>query len=202
MTSKAILLDRDGTLIDVVRDHERGVITTAFHPNQLRLLPGVEQALRQANQAGFLLAIVTNQPGPAKGHFPTSAVEQTNQALLADLRARGISVAGVEACMHHPQGSEYGDPSLIKVCDCRKPAPGMLLRWQVRLGLNVQRSWMVGDSVDDIEAGKRAGMQTGLVFSRQRCELCPLRYGPSVKADQIGNNLAQVIAEIVASDSQ
>ena len=80
------LLDRDGTLIDVVRDAETGTITTAFHPSQIRVLDGVVDGLRALVDAGYMLAIVTNQPGPAKGHFGRDAVERTNAALVADPR--------------------------------------------------------------------------------------------------------------------
>src|SRR5262249_14851095 len=73
-TPRLALLDRDGPLIDVVRDEETGTITTAFHPKHLRLLDGVVEGLRTLVDARFLLAIVTNQPGPAKGHFSRDAV--------------------------------------------------------------------------------------------------------------------------------
>src|SRR5216684_1320310 len=98
------LLDRDGTLIDVVRDEETGTITTAFHPSQLRLLEGVTEGLKALVDAGYLLAIVTNQPGPAKGYFSRAAVERTNAAIVAELAKHGIPIAKVAACMHHPEG--------------------------------------------------------------------------------------------------
>src|SRR5262249_9344458 len=104
MPTPLALLDRDGTLIDVVRDEETGVITTAFHPNQLRLLDGVISGLSALARAGYSLAIVTNQPGPAKGHFKADAVRRTNDALLAMLAESGITVSHVGVCMHHPQG--------------------------------------------------------------------------------------------------
>ena len=129
------LLDRDGTLIDVVRDEETGVITTAFHPNQIRLLDGVVEGLRALADAGYLLAIVTNQPGPAKGHFSRDAVDRTNAALVERLASQGISIAHVASCMHHPEGGMGGDPSLVGSCDCRKPKPGLLLESMTTLGI-------------------------------------------------------------------
>src|SRR4051794_480705 len=104
MSSPLALLDRDGTLIDVVRDEETGVITTAFHPAQIRLLEGVLEGLSDLIRAGYRLAIVSNQPGPAKGHFGVEAVRRTNAALVEELAARGIPIAHVGVCMHHPQG--------------------------------------------------------------------------------------------------
>src|SRR4029079_14483964 len=103
------------------------VITTAFHPSQIRILDGVLEGLRSLVDAGYVLAIVTNQPGPAKGHFGPDAVERTNAALVKLLADRGIPIARVDACMHHPEGGEGGDPALVGPCDCRKPKPGLLL---------------------------------------------------------------------------
>jgi D-glycero-D-manno-heptose 1,7-bisphosphate phosphatase len=171
----AVILDRDGTLIDVVRDEETGVISTAFHPDQLVILPTVLDALRLLADAGYILAIATNQPGPAKGQFSAEAVKRTNEALVARLAAREIRIARTEACMHHPEGGPGGDASLVGPCDCRKPKAGMLTSIARELGLDARRTWMVGDSAADVEAGAAAGMPTGLVFPRNRCELCPLR---------------------------
>jgi D-glycero-D-manno-heptose 1,7-bisphosphate phosphatase len=81
----AILLDRDGTLVDVVRDEELGVVNVAFHPSQLRLLQGVVEGLRLLRDAGYVFGIATNQPGPAKGQISIEAVARTNLAL--DLRS-------------------------------------------------------------------------------------------------------------------
>jgi D-glycero-D-manno-heptose 1,7-bisphosphate phosphatase len=175
--ARGVILDRDGTLIDVVRDEETGVISTAFHPEQIRILPGVVDGLRLLADAGYVLAIATNQPGPAKGHFSVDAVKRTNDALVARLAGVGLTVARVEACMHHPEGAPGGDASLIGPCACRKPKAGMLDAIARVLGLAREHSWMVGDSAADVEAGSAAGMRTGLVFPKNRCELCPLRAG-------------------------
>ena len=174
---RGIVFDRDGTLIDVVRDEETGVISTAFHPDQIVLLPGVVEGMRALGDAGFVFGMATNQPGPAKGHFSAAAVHRTNAALVARLAGQGITVAAVEVCLHHPEGAPAGDATLIGPCDCRKPKPGMLLTLLRKLALAPERSWMVGDSAADVEAGAAAGVRTGLVFPRNRCELCPLRAG-------------------------
>src|ERR1700758_5197422 len=81
-----VILDRDGTLIDVVRDEETGTVTVAFHPDQLRLLPGAVEGMRALAAAGYALAIATNQPAPAKGQFSADAVRRTNDALVERLR--------------------------------------------------------------------------------------------------------------------
>jgi D-glycero-D-manno-heptose 1,7-bisphosphate phosphatase len=176
--TRLAILDRDGTIVDVVRDEETGAISVAFHPDQLRPLPGAIEGMRALQDAGYVLAIATNQPGPAKGQFSEAAVRRTNHALVARLAAEGIRIAAVEVCMHHPEGGSGGDPSLVCACACRKPKPGMLNALLERLGGDRPSSWMIGDAGGDLEAGSAAGLSTGLVFAPNRCELCPLRSGP------------------------
>lgn len=190
------ILDRDGTLIDLVRDEETGAIVTAFHPAQLRLLPGAVEGLRALAGAGFVLAIATNQPGPAKGQISRAAVARTNAALLALLEAQGVSIAAVEVCEHHPEGGPGGDPHLVRACDCRKPRPGMLRSLLARLGGDPARSWAIGDSPADIEAGRAAGLGTALLLPRSRCELCPLRGQPDLGADIHGVTLLEIATAI------
>ncbi len=194
------LLDRDGTLIDVVRDEETGTITTAFHPSQLRLLDGVAEGLGALVDAGYVLAIVTNQPGPAKGHFSRAAVDRTNAALVGTLAARGIPIAKVAVCMHHPDGGSGGDPSLVGPCDCRKPKPGLLLETIQALGGTPEKTWMIGDSASDVEAARAAGVRAALLFADNRCELCPLRAGPAGAPDCHAAKLPALVRAILDFD--
>lgn len=167
--TKVAVFDRDGTIVDVVRDEEIGAISVAFHPNQLRFLPGALDGMRAFARDGFALAIATNQPAPAKGQFSADAVRRTNDALVDMLAREGIVIAALEACMHHAGAG----------CSCRKPMPGMLESIAARLGADRAASWMIGDSAADLQAGRAAGMRTALVFPTHRCELCPLRHGPA-----------------------
>jgi D-glycero-D-manno-heptose 1,7-bisphosphate phosphatase len=191
------ILDRDGTIIDVVRDEETGAITVAFHPDQLALLPGAVEGMRALAAAGFTLAIATNQPGPAKGQITATAVSRTNHALVRKLAGAGVTIAAIEVCMHHPDGGPGGDPALIRTCDCRKPRPGMLRALLGQLDGDPARSWMIGDSSTDIEAGRAAGVSGALVFATNRCELCPLRDGPHRIPAAYGPTLVQVVEAIL-----
>lgn len=197
MARPGVVLDRDGTLAAIVRDEELGVLTTAFHPAQLRLLPGVVEGLRALQSAGYALAIATNQPGPAKGQCSAEAVHRTNAALVQLLGDHGVTIARVEACLHHPEGGPGGDPARIGPCTCRKPAPGMLDALVTTLDLDRSVSWMLGDSAQDVDAGRAAGLRTGLVFDTRRCELCPLRAGASALPDLIAPTLTALAEAIL-----
>jgi D-glycero-D-manno-heptose 1,7-bisphosphate phosphatase len=131
--------------------------------------------MRLLQDAGFTLAIATNQPGPAKGQMSAVAVQRTNDALVARLAREGVRIGALEVCLHHPEGGPGGDPTLVRDCACRKPKPGLLVSVIGRLGGDPAASWMIGDSAGDIEAGHAAGLRAALVFAPNRCELCPLR---------------------------
>lgn len=193
-----VILDRDGTLIDIVRDDETGTVSVAFHPDHVRLLPGVIEGLRALAQAGFVFAIASNQPGPAKGQYSAAAVARTNGALLEQLASHGIEIASVEVCMHHPSGGPGGDASLVFDCTCRKPKPGLLVQAIEHARLDPKRTWMIGDSSADVSAARAAGVKSALVFPTNRCELCPLRNGPNVTPDLVAARFDDLARAVIA----
>jgi D-glycero-D-manno-heptose 1,7-bisphosphate phosphatase len=196
---KLAIVDRDGTIIDVVRDEETGAITVAFHPNHIHFLAGAIEGLRTLASQGFTLAVATNQPGPAKGQFSREAVQSTNDALVARLMAEGITIARVAVCMHHPDGGDGGDATLKGPCTCRKPKSGMLIDLMRDLGATPESTWMIGDSQADVDAARGAKVRAALVFPMNRCELCPLRTGPrGMLPDVSGATLVEVAKAISA----
>jgi D-glycero-D-manno-heptose 1,7-bisphosphate phosphatase len=198
-TRPGIILDRDGTLIDVVRDEETGVTSVAWSPSQLRLLPGVLDGLQLLKAAGFGFAIATNQPGPAKGQFSVEAVHRTHHALVAALADAGIAISSVEVCWHHPEGSPHGPAELVTQCDCRKPKPGLLLKALVNGNFDPAQSWMIGDGPTDVEAAQHAKLRSALVFAQNRCELCPLRNGSPIVPDVVASRFDEVARRILAA---
>lgn len=152
MSGRAIFLDRDGTLIEP--RHYPSL------PEHLRLFDGIVSELSHLQRAGFRLVVITNQSGIARGYFGEAELRRMHEHLTNELGWLGVWLDGIYHCPHHPEGII---PTLSVDCDCRKPEPGMLLRAAADLDLDLSRSWFVGDILDDVEAGKRAGCRTILV---------------------------------------
>ncbi len=150
--ARALFLDRDGTLV-----HPRHYPS---RPEQLHLYVGIGSALRALQSAGLRLVIITNQAGIARGYFTGADLQRMHDHLTQELAQIGVHVDGIYHCPHHPDGMI---PELAIHCTCRKPQPGMLLQAAVELDLDLEHSWFVGDILDDVEAGNRAGCRTILV---------------------------------------
>jgi D-glycero-D-manno-heptose 1,7-bisphosphate phosphatase len=148
----AAFLDKDGTLVENVPYN--------VDPARVRLLPGVLEGMRMLQDAGFRLVIVSNQPGIAFARFRRSALDRLEAQLDRLFAAAGVVVTAYAWCPHHPEGVHA---RYARVCNCRKPEPGLLLETAQRHRLDLTASWMIGDILDDVEAGSRAGCRTVLV---------------------------------------
>lgn len=153
---RAVFLDRDGTI-----NQYRGFIT---NPDQIELEPGAAQAIRSINCAGLLAIVVTNQPVIARGDCSLERLEAIHCELESQLGAQGAYLNDIFFCPHHPDKGFEGEIAELKIdCSCRKPKPGMLLMAAKKYNINLKESWMVGDSLCDIEAGEAAGCKTFFV---------------------------------------
>jgi D-glycero-D-manno-heptose 1,7-bisphosphate phosphatase len=159
VSAAAVFLDRDGVLNDPV-PHDGGSPESPYRVEHVRLASGAIEGARQLSAAGYVLVVVTNQPAAAKGTATVDALEAVGGRVRELLASEGVAPAAWYACLHHPDGVV---PELSGACDCRKPAPGMLLRAAAELDLDLAASWMVGDSDSDVEAGRRAGARTVLI---------------------------------------
>jgi D-glycero-D-manno-heptose 1,7-bisphosphate phosphatase len=148
----AIFMDRDGTL-----SHEVGYVN---HASRFRLYPWTVDAIRTINRAGWLAVVVTNQAGVARGYFPESVLHEVLGRLDAQVKAGGARLDAVYVCMHHPTA---GHPPYRIDCDCRKPRPGLLRRAEAELGIDLARSWMIGDRHGDLQVAWNAGARAALV---------------------------------------
>jgi D-glycero-D-manno-heptose 1,7-bisphosphate phosphatase len=146
--SPAIILDRDGTLCRDVVYMSR---FEDFDP-----LPGVDAALRLLQDAGYRLFVATNQSGVARGLFSLETVEALNGKIREYFLEKGVNIEDFAVCPHHPEGSV---PAYTGDCPCRKPKPGMLFDLARKHGLDLERSYMVGDMPRDVQAGLAAGCQ-------------------------------------------
>ncbi len=148
-----VFLDRDGTLIEEV-----GYLSD---PARMKEIPGASQALARLSNGGYLLAVVSNQAGLAKGKFDSTAMEEVHRAFVAHFLSRGVAFDDVAYCPHHPEGVVE---SYRRVCACRKPATGMAERIMERLGVPPSCArWVVGDKMTDIRMGKQLRAGTILV---------------------------------------
>jgi len=153
---RCVFVDRDGTL-----NVQKGYIRS---PQQFELIEGVGAAVRRLNDAEFRIAVVTNQPVIARGDVGEAELRRIHARMETDLGAQGGFVDRIYHCPHHPDAGFPGErPELKIACDCRKPAPGLLLRAAAELNADLARSWMVGDSTADILAARRAGVRSILV---------------------------------------
>jgi D,D-heptose 1,7-bisphosphate phosphatase len=152
MTHKAVFLDRDDTLIS-----DPGYIS---HPNQVKLLPGVGQSLALLQKMGYLLVVVTNQSGIARGILTEERLEEIHHHLKKLLADDGVYIDAIYHCPYHPEGTVE---NFAMDSDLRKPAPGMLLKAAKEMDIDLLQSWMIGDSYRDVAAGNRAGCRTILL---------------------------------------
>ncbi|TDV37845.1 D,D-heptose 1,7-bisphosphate phosphatase [Paraburkholderia caballeronis] len=145
----AVFFDKDGTLLDDVPYN--------VDPAKMRFARGAADALALLARYPLRLFVVSNQSGVALGRFAHDALERVEAELHAMFASCGATLSGFYACPHHPHGSVH---PYARACDCRKPAPGLLLRAAHEHGVELASSWMVGDILDDVEAGQRAGCRT------------------------------------------
>jgi D,D-heptose 1,7-bisphosphate phosphatase len=148
----AVFIDKDGTLLE---DEPYNV-----DPERMRFAPGACEALSELACCPFKLIVISNQSGVALGHFDIGALTAVEAKLRDMFASCGATLDGVYWCPHHPGGTVA---TYAQACDCRKPAPGMLLRAAREHDVDLRASWFVGDILDDVEAGNLAGCRTILL---------------------------------------
>lgn len=181
--TRAVFLDKDGTLVDDVPYN--------VDPDRIVLATGAREGAAALHAAGYALVVVTNQSGVARGLFEEDALDAV-EARLRDLL--GVPLAGFYHCPHHPEGSVGG---FAIDCTCRKPAPGMLRRAANELGLDLAASWIVGDILNDVEAGNRAGCRSVLIDNGNETEWVDDRWR---RPDHVVGTMAQAAWEILSED--
>ncbi|NJK78640.1 MAG: HAD family hydrolase [Chloroflexaceae bacterium] len=184
---RAIFFDKDGTLIENLPYN--------VDPSLIRFMPGAAAALVALYTAGYRLFIISNQSGVARGYFAEAALAGVQQWLASQFSAIGVVLDGFSYCPHHPAGRVA---AYTTICNCRKPAPGMLLQAARDHQIDLGQSWMIGDILDDVEAGHRAACKTMLVNNGGETEWV---FGPLRKPHIMVRDLAAAADVILATDA-
>ncbi len=151
---RAVFLDRDGT-INVERNY-------LYRSADFEFITGAPQAIKQLNDAGFLVIVVTNQSGVARGYYSEADVATLHDYVQQQLATIGARIDAFYYCPHHP---ERGNAPYVQQCECRKGAPGMLLAAAEKYNIDLSQSFIVGDKLADVAAGLAAGCVPLLVLT-------------------------------------
>lgn len=177
---KAIFLDRDGTINKYV-----GFLRNI---TEFSLIDGATEAIGKMNRSGYLAVVVTNQPVIARGEVSYAELEEIHNKMETLLGLQGVYLDGIYYCPHHPHKGYEGEvPELKFDCECRKPKPGMLLKASEDFNIDLSASWMVGDSINDVLAGKAAGCRTALIGT--------VDYGQDVTGDALNTIIKRILEE-------
>lgn len=173
----AVFIAKDGTLVENMPNN--------VDPALLRFMPGALDGLRRLADAGYLLVVVSNQPGLAQKRFSAAALQALAISLEAQLREAGVPLTGFYVCPHAPGNG----------CRCHKPAPGLLLEAAREHGIDLQRSWIVGGLLDDVEAGWRAGCSSVLMDVGRETEWrwAPIRL-PDFRVTDLGAAASAILS--------
>ncbi|HAE79928.1 D-glycero-beta-D-manno-heptose 1,7-bisphosphate 7-phosphatase [Morganella morganii] len=175
----AVFLDRDGTInADTGYLHEI---------DDFRFIENAIEAMQAIKQMGYALIIVTNQSGIARGMFTEDQFMHLTEWMDWSLADRGVDLDGIYYCPHHPEGTVE---EFRQVCNCRKPAPGMLLDAQKHLKIDMGNSYMVGDKLDDMLAGRAAEVGTTVLVRTGK----PVTEDAEAAADIVINSIADLPA--------
>jgi histidinol-phosphate phosphatase family protein len=182
----AVFLDRDGTIneeVDFVRT-----------PEQLVLLPGASAAVRRLNEAGLVTCVISNQSGVARGFYTEDDLAGIHEKFEADLAGAGARIDRIYYCPHHPT---KGLPPYDVACECRKPAPGMLLRGARDFDVDLARSYVVGDRDVDIQAARAVGAHAVLVRTGYGARTLEEIAGTGIAPDYVASDLSDAVTHIL-----
>jgi D-glycero-D-manno-heptose 1,7-bisphosphate phosphatase len=191
----AIFLDRDGTLNELVPDPDSGLPESPLSTRAVRLITGAPAAAARLAAAGYALVCVSNQPSAAKGKTTVEELKAVHLRVLDLLAGQGVEIELSLLCLHHPKGSIA---ALSGGCECRKPAPGMLLQAAGALALDVGASWMIGDTDTDVAAGHAAGASAVLLEHGPSAHKRLGQSNPDLRAADLSDATAQLLDRAAA----
>lgn len=187
----AVFLDRDGTI-----NEQMGYIN---HISRFQLLPGVGAAIARLNRQGLPVVVVSNQSGLARGYFPAALLEAVHEKMFRGLAEAGARIDALYFCPHHPEAKEA---RYRQACDCRKPKTGMLEQAARELGLDLARSYVIGDRWSDLRCGAAVGASTILVLTGYgRGDACYIGPTQTVQPDFIAEDLSEAVDWLLAREA-
>jgi D-glycero-D-manno-heptose 1,7-bisphosphate phosphatase len=192
--NRAVFLDRDGVINELVYHEEQGVVDSPFTVEQFKPFPWAGDAIKKLSEAGYKVVIVSNQPGIAKGHLSEETFGGIVEKMREELAKQEAFVDGEYYCFHHPEAKVE---RLKANCECRKPNPGLLLQATKELNIDLSQSWMIGDGLTDVKAGKSAGCRT-ILLGKMKCELCRLMDEMDASPDFIVPDLLEAARLVVS----
>jgi D-glycero-D-manno-heptose 1,7-bisphosphate phosphatase len=190
--SRAVFLDRDGVINRMHFDAEFGLVDSPANPDQFVLCPGAGEAIASLKAAGFLVIVISNQPGIAKGKFTPALLEAMETKMVTGIRDGGGSVDAIYNCLHHPEAVL---PQYRTECDCRKPQPGLLLKAARESNIDLTGSYLGGDGVTDIAAGRAVNLTT-IFLNVQKCYNCASLAEHQVWPDYLVSDLSEAATVI------
>ena len=190
---RAVFLDRDGTINALVDRPGKANGDSPRRPEEFQLLPGVGEAIGRVRHAGIRVVIASNQPGVANGELTLDELDAVTEKMHRVLARYGVRIDAVLYCTHHPEAilQQYRTN-----CGCRKPNPGLLEEGARNLGIDLKSSFMVGDSLKDIQAGQIAGCRTVLLRGGWH-EVGAWAIPEGIRADWIAEDLPAAIEWIL-----
>jgi D-glycero-D-manno-heptose 1,7-bisphosphate phosphatase len=189
----AVFLDRDGVLNHLVVDPTSGLAESPLRMADVAIVAGAGAGIYRLRAAGWLVVCVTNQPAVAKGSVELSTLLEIHERVRLLLASEGGHFDGERICLHHPNGIVAG---FTGVCKCRKPEPGMLLDSAAEYGIDLNRSWMIGDTDADVNAGRAAGARTVLV----KADGSEHKRSGDVESDLVVADISEAVDAILANE--
>lgn len=195
---KAVFIDRDGVINELIYYPEHGIVDSPFTAEQFKPISGAGEAIKRLHEMGYKVILASNQPGIAKGHMSQENFDKIRQKMKEELAKKGAFLDGEYYCIHHPEAKI----ARLKVdCKCRKPKPGLLLQAAEDMNIDLSRSWMIGDGLTDVIAGKEAGCRT-ILLGRMKCELCHIMDEEDAKPDAVTSNLREAAQFIFEQEEE
>lgn len=193
---KTVFLDRDGVINPLVYDNEHGTLDSPINPEQFEIFKNAIEAIKLLNKNRLPVIIISNQPAIAKGKMSEKLFYEIDRKMKNILKLEKCFIDGAYYCFHHPEAvvEKYR-----LSCDCRKPEPGLLKRAAWEKGIDLRKSFFIGDGLADIEAGKRAETKTVLI-GPEKCDSCQklhdMKLNPNLRASNLHDAVKSIIGGI------